>query len=92
MNDNNSLETEKVPNLIMPPPEPEKFPFDIAMVINNCVYQVLNVDGDHAAMLLSQPTYIRFKNQEAKIGWKYDPETDTFTRPTYDPETDTFQY
>lgn len=87
------INLEEVPELRVPPnPGPEKLPFDIAMVINNCVYQVLNVDGDHAAQLLSQPTYIRFKNEEAKLGWRYDPETETFSRPIYEPETDTFHY
>jgi hypothetical protein len=85
--------TSDVPDLMVPPnPEQEEFPFHIAMIINGCVYQTLNVDGDHAAMLLAQPTYIRVKKNEAKLGWKYDPETKTFVRPVYDPETDTFQY
>jgi hypothetical protein len=35
---------------------------------------------------------MRIKDGEAKTGWRYNPETKTFTRPTYDPETDTFQY
>jgi hypothetical protein len=56
------------------------------------VHQVQNLDGQQAALLLSQPVYIRVNRGEAQIGWKYDPETKTFTRPAYDPETDTFSY
>jgi hypothetical protein len=83
---------KEVPEIVKPFPEPERLPFDVVMLIDNIVYQVLNVDGQTAAQYLSQPTYMRIKNGEAKTGWRYNPETKTFTRPTYDPETDTFQY
>lgn len=83
---------KEVPQITKPFPEPELLPFDVAMLIDNIVYQVLNVDGQSAAQYLAQPTYLRVKHGETKVGWKYDPETKTFSRPTYDPETDTFHY
>ena len=81
-----------LPEIVKTFPEPERLPFDIAMLIDNVVYQVLNVDGQSAAQYLSQPTYIRVKNEETRVGWKYNPETKTFSRPTYDPDTDTYYY
>jgi hypothetical protein len=77
------------------PVRPERypaFPFDIAVLVDNIVYQVYNVEGEQAALFLSQPTFVQYKNDEAKVGWKYDPETKTFKQPIYDPETDTFSY
>jgi hypothetical protein len=88
----NEKDLSDPPKLTPPYPEHVPTPFSIAMVIDNIVYKVMNVEGDIAAELLAQPKYIRFKDQEAKTGWKYDPETNTFSRPIYDPETDTFHY
>jgi hypothetical protein len=83
---------KEIPEIHKPFPEPERLPFDVVMLIDNIVYQVFNIDGQSAAQYLAQPTYLRIKDGEAKVGWKYDPETKTFSRPTYDPETDTFHY
>ena len=83
---------KEIPEISRPFPEPERLPFDVAMLIDNIVYQVLNVDGQQAAQYLSQPTYLRVRDGETRVGWKYDPETKTFSRPVYDPETDTFSY
>jgi hypothetical protein len=87
------VELPKVPKLVIPYPDvlPEN-PFDIAMLIDNVVYQLYNVEGEQAAQLLSQPTFVQFKPGTAKIGWKYNPETKEFSRPVYDPETDKFIY
>jgi hypothetical protein len=86
------MSEKELPEVVRPFPEPERLPFDIAMMIDNVVYQVLNVDGQSAAQYLSQPTYLRVKEGETKVGWKYNPETKTFSRPTYDPDTDTYYY
>jgi hypothetical protein len=83
---------EKPPELKPPYPEKEPTPFYVATIVDNIVYQAQNLDGQQAALLLSQPTYVRYNPGEAQIGWRYDPETKTFTRPAYDPETDTFSY
>jgi hypothetical protein len=83
---------EQPPELKPPYPEKEPTPFNVATVVDNIVYQVQNLDGQQAALLLAQPTYIRINPGEAQTGWKYDPETKKFTRPAYDPENDTFSY
>ena len=83
---------EQLPELKAPFPEKEPTPFNVATIVNGIVHQVQNLDGQQAALLLSQPVYIRVRSGEAQVGWKYDPEAKTFTRPSYDPETDTFSY
>jgi hypothetical protein len=83
---------EDLPELTPPFPEPPQSPFWIAALIDNVVYQMQNVEAQQAALYLSQPTFVRFSPGETAMGWKYDPETKKFTRPSYDPETDTFSY
>jgi hypothetical protein len=83
---------EQPPELKTPYPEREPTPFNVATVVNGIVHQVQNLDGQQAALLLSQPVYIRVHPGEAQVGWKYDSDAKTFTRPSYDPETDTFSY
>jgi len=68
------MSDKELPEIVKPYPEPERQPFDVAMLIDNIVYQVLNIDGQTAAQYLSQPTYVRIKDGEAKNGWKYNPE------------------
>ena len=84
-------ELPEVPELVVQMPEPEpQHPYDIAMLIDNTVYQCYNCDGQQAAAFLSQPKFVQYINGEAKIGYKYDPETESFRRPIYDAETDTY--
>ena len=65
----------------------ENFPYDIALLIDNVVYQTMNVPGDVAAQYLSQPKFVQYVNNAAHVGWTYDEETDTFHAPPHpDPE------
>ena len=45
--------------------------FDIAMVINGIVFQIINMDGNAAAQYLSNPTFVQILPGRAKIGWVY---------------------
>jgi hypothetical protein len=83
----------EVPELV--PPFPEGIydqPFYVAMLIDNICYNVLNCNGEQASQYLSNPQFIQVLPLQARMGWKYDPETGTFSPPKYDPETDTIVY
>lgn len=63
----------EVPELI--PPAMENIavlPYNVAMIIDGVVYQILNVDGASAAQYLAQPTFLQIGLNEARIGWTYD--------------------
>lgn len=63
-------------------PKPQALmPYDIALVINNVVYQVINADGQYAAQLLAQPTFVQVDRKTVFQGDVYDPETKTFSTP-----------
>jgi hypothetical protein len=67
------------------------FPYDIALIIDNVVYQTMNVPGEVAAQYMSQPKFVQYTNNAAHVGWTYDEETDTFLQPPIqndDPEFD----
>jgi hypothetical protein len=64
------MANEDIPELEVP--DSVQFPFDIAMVIDGTVFQVMNVTGQAAAQFLSQPTFVRITPENfAKVGWKY---------------------
>lgn len=79
--------SESVPNLEVPPdvtgledvPElirfdsdnPNRLPFDIAVIIDGVVYAILNVDGQGAAQLLSNPTFARITDSRVRPGDLY---------------------
>jgi hypothetical protein len=56
-------------------------PFDIAIIIDNIVYQIWNTEGQFAAQLLAQPVFVQIHAGEAKVGWIYDPAAGTFSPP-----------
>lgn len=56
-------------------------PYDIALIIDNTIYQILNVDGQFAAQLLAQPKFVQVAYGEAKPGWIYDESKKTFSAP-----------
>lgn len=75
---------EDIPELV--PPTNVLYPYDIALVIDGTVFQVLNVDGQSAAQFMSQPTFVRVTPTNfAKVGWKYvdgkfvEPDSDVYT-------------
>jgi hypothetical protein len=57
------------------------YPYDVALIIDNIVYSVFNVEGQQAAQFLSQPIFVQFSNNKAKIGWIYNPATKEFSSP-----------
>lgn len=71
-----------VPELEVPAvQEVRSQPFDIAVIIDNVVYQVINTDGQFAAQLLAQPKFVQVLPSEAKVGWIYNESDNTFTQP-----------
>jgi hypothetical protein len=61
-----------VPELERPKHEVSAYPYDIALIIDDVIFQIMNVDGQHAAQFLSQPKFVRILPGDfAKIGWKY---------------------
>ena len=73
--------TEQVPALEQPVAN-KRNPFNFALVIDNEVYQIMNVDGQTAAAFLAPHTFVQIADGEAQTGWAYDPATGTFTEPT----------
>lgn len=62
----------EVPELIRLEPQTMKAnPFDIALIIDGVVYSTYNVDGQSAAQFLAQPTFVRYTNEEVKVGYSY---------------------
>lgn len=57
------------------------YDYFLAVVHDNVVYQTLNVDGQTAALYMSQPTFVQISNGDAQIGQIYDPATGTFSNP-----------
>jgi hypothetical protein len=65
------MELPEVPELVAPAPEHvPAYDYNIAMLIDNVVYQVMNVDSQQAAQFMSQPTFIQV-GSDAKVGWQY---------------------
>lgn len=56
-------------------------PYDVALIIDNVVYQTFNVDGQTAARFLAQPLFVQYTADSAKVGYHYDPQTGTFFNP-----------
>lgn len=72
----------QIPSLEVPAvQEVRSQPFDIAVIIDNVVYQVINTDGQFAAQLLAQPKFVQVLPSEAKVGWIYNESDNTFTQP-----------
>ena len=68
-------------------PIPTGSDYIIAVVKDGIVYEVMNVDGQQAALLLSGPTFIQINRGDAFTGDSYDEATGTFTpRPEDAPE------
>jgi len=62
----------EVPDLIEPRYEVALFPYDVALIIDGTIFQIMNLDGQQAAQYLSQPKFIRvLPGDFVKIGWKY---------------------
>jgi hypothetical protein len=75
-----SEELPEIPSLIPPAIETiASYPYNIAMIIDGTVYQIINVDGQTAAMYLSNPTFVQVAQDVARIGWTYD--GSEFTNP-----------
>lgn len=61
-----------LPELVVPQIEIAPHPYDIALVINDTVFQIMNVDGQSAAQFMAQPKFVRVTaNDFVKVGWKY---------------------
>jgi len=61
--------------------------YTLAVVKDGIVYEVMNVDGQQAALLLSGPSFVQIARGDAFTGDSYDSLTGTFTaRPADQPE------
>ena len=61
---------EAIPELVQP--SVTLYPYDIALIIDDTVFQVLNVDGQAAAQFMAQPRFVRVTSSDnVKIGWKH---------------------
>lgn len=56
-------------------------PYDIALLIDNVVYQLINLDGQAAAQYMSNPTFVQVDYRTVSNGDVYDPATGTFSKP-----------
>lgn len=69
----------EIPTLVPPAAENvPSFPYNIALLINDVVYQVMNVDGKTASEFMAQPKFVQV-GPDAKIGWIY--KDGTFVSP-----------
>lgn len=62
-------------------PIPAGADFVIAVIKDGIVYEVMNVEGQQAALLLSAPTFVQINRGDAFTGDLYDEATGTFTAP-----------
>jgi hypothetical protein len=58
-----------------------RYPFNIAVVIDNVVYSVLNLPGSQAALYAAQPTFVQVDFNQVVTGSVYNPADGTFTDP-----------
>lgn len=56
----------------------QRYPYNIAIVIDNVVHQVLNVPGSQAAIFMANPTFVQV-DTSVLSGYIYDPATGTFS-------------
>ena len=75
--------TENIPPLSQPVAI-KRNPFNMALIIDNQVYQIMNVDGQTAAAFAAPHTFVQIAEGEAQAGWLYDATTGTFTEPAGD--------
>lgn len=68
-----------IPELITPVVHNGSLDYSIAVLVDNVVYQVLNTDGQGAALFLSNPTFVQVNKDDIAIGQVYDPATNTFS-------------
>jgi len=62
----------EIPDLVAPQFEVSPHPYDIALIVDDTVFQIMNVDGQQAAQFMSQPKFVRIlPGDYVKIGWKY---------------------
>lgn len=59
-----------LPPLVAPIQNPQ--PFNVAVIVDGIVYDVMNIDGQHATMFLSNPTFVQVDGTRALTGWHYD--------------------
>jgi hypothetical protein len=56
-------------------------PYNVALLIDNTVYEIINTNGQSAARFLSQPKFVQIGLNQCGLGWKYNPDTGEFTQP-----------
>lgn len=76
--------SETIPTLEQPVAI-KRNPFNVALVIDGLVYQIMNVDGQTAAAFMQPHTFVQINEGEAQAGWLYDAATGTFTEPVEEP-------
>lgn len=71
----------EVPPLDTAVPVPPLDEYNVALLIGDTVYEVINTNAQGAARFLAQPTFVQISPGECGIGWVYDENTGTFSRP-----------
>jgi hypothetical protein len=64
----------------IPPLEPmsvQRYPYNIAIIVDNVVRQILNVPGSQAAIFMAGPTFVQV-DTSVQNGYIYNPEDGTF--------------
>lgn len=68
----NKKEPPTLPDLEEPLPQTfGYFPYEVALIIDDVIYDIFNVDGQQAAQYMAQPKFVLFNPGEAKLGWIY---------------------
>jgi len=71
----------EVPELVNVAPDLSTDPgYSIAIIKDGFVYQVMNTDGQTAALLLSDPIFVQVDNTVVSVGDKYDEENKVFSK------------
>ena len=58
-----------------------RHPFNMALIIDGVVHQVMNVDGQTAAAFAAPHTFVQINYGDAQPGWTYDEATGIFAEP-----------
>jgi hypothetical protein len=69
-----------IPDLGTPPQQPAaSLPFYFAVLVDNKVYRIFNVDAETASVFNANPTFVHISSDETVTGATYNPVTKTFS-------------
>lgn len=59
----------------------DTYDYDMAIILDGVVHQVINTTPQSAALFNAQPTFVQVDGNLVREGFLYDAETGTFTAP-----------